>query len=515
VAVLPFDYVGPPASQFLARALPIVLGHSLAASPEASVAPFAASRDYSASEGASSLADHLGVDVVVSGDLRIEGGAARLRLAARDAGGAELWTRERSAPAADVLGSADSLASELLARLDAGGSDTGATRHDPQAIALYVEGRRYLEGWEVDRNFARALSSFEQALAIDPGLGEARASLALALWRSYGETHEAGFVERALAEAQEAVRRGPELPEAQVALGVVQLGRGRSVDALACFDRARALAPADDQIPLRIAAAYASLGRHADAEKMYDAAIALRPNHWANYNAAGAHFLRRGDLERARAMFERVVELRPESDVGYNNLATVHLMAGEPLAAEPLLRAALRIQPDAAGHANLGFVFYSTGRFADAAAAFQKAVAANPGDPVYWSNLGDAYRQLGQRDRSGEAYQRGLDLTRAQLRVNPDDPEARVGLAMLLAGRGECERVPQELDRGLGSAPERSDLRYYAAVAAAACGLEERTLEELRAAVRAGTVADAAANPDLVALLGRERLGRVLTGAQP
>jgi tetratricopeptide (TPR) repeat protein len=382
-------------------------------------------------------------------------------------------------------------------------------------MALYVEGRRYLEGWEVDRSYARALGAFEQALEIDPGLGEARASLAMALWRSYGETHEAGFVDRALAEAGAAVRQHPELPEAQLALGIVQLGRGRSVEALGCFDRARTLAPADDQIPLQIAAAYASLGRHEDAAQMYDAAIALRPNHWANYNAAGAQFLRRGDLERARAMFERVVELRPESDVGYNNLATVQLMAGEPLAAEPLLRAALRINPDAAGHANLGFVFYSTGRFEEAAGEFQKAVAANPGDPVYWSNLGDAYRQLGRDERAGEAYQRGLDLTRGQLEINPDDAEARLGMAMLLAGHGDCQAVPAQIRRGVERAPERSDLRYYGAVAAAVCGIEGLAISELEAAVRAGVVADAASNPDLIALLGHQRLARLLAPADP
>jgi tetratricopeptide (TPR) repeat protein len=382
-------------------------------------------------------------------------------------------------------------------------------------MALYVEGRRHLEGWEVDRSYARALAAFEQALAIDPDMGEARADLAMALWRSYGETREAGFVERALAEAELAVARHPELPEAHLAMGIVRLGRGRSLEALGSFDRARALAPADDQIPLRIAAAYASLGRHADAERMYDAAIALRPNHWANYNAAGAHFLRRGDLERARGMFERVVELRPESDVGYNNLATVHLMAGQPLAAEPLLRAALRIHADAAGHANLGFVFYSTGRFDEAAGEFQKAVAANPGDPVYWSNLGDAYRQLDLEERAREAYQRGMDLTRGQLEVNPDDAEARVGMAMLMAGRGDCGAVPAELSRGVASAPERSDLRYYAAVAAAVCGLEELAVRELEAAARGGVVADAASNPDLIALLGAKRLRQVLASAGP
>jgi serine/threonine-protein kinase len=515
VALLPLDYVGPPASLFLAQALPIVMGNRIGASPEATVAPFAASRDYSASETADSLATHLGVDVVVSGQLRIEAEQSRVSLAARDANGEILWSRDTEAPVSDALGSAEKLAAELLGHLGAGLGGAGAPRHDPRAMALYVEGRRYLEGWEVDRSYARALGAFEQALEIDPGLGEARASLAMALWRSYGETHEAGFVDRALAEAGAAVRQHPELPEAQLALGIVQLGRGRSVEALGCFDRARTLAPADDQIPLQIAAAYASLGRHEDAAQMYDAAIALRPNHWANYNAAGAQFLRRGDLERARAMFERVVELRPESDVGYNNLATVQLMAGEPLAAEPLLRAALRINPDAAGHANLGFVFYSTGRFEEAAGEFQKAVAANPGDPVYWSNLGDAYRQLGRDEHAGEAYQRGLDLTRGQLEINPDDAEARLGMAMLLAGHGDCQAVPAQIRRGVERAPERSDLRYYGAVAAAVCGIEGLAISELEAAVRAGVVADAASNPDLIALLGHQRLARLLAPADP
>ncbi len=150
--------------------------------------------------------------------------------------------------------------------------------------------------------------------------------------------------------------------------------------------------------------------------------------------------MRQGDLPLAKELFRQVIDLRPESDTGYNNLASTHILAGELVQAEPLLQAALRIHPNPAAHDNLGFVFYSTERYQEAALEFRKAIEAGNDDAMSWGNLGDAYRQMERTESARKAYENALEKAEEALRVNPNDLETRMGSAMVLAGLGRCTR---------------------------------------------------------------------------
>ena len=160
-------------------------------------------------------------------------------------------------------------------------------------------------------------------------------------------------------------------------------------------------------------------------------------------------------------MFQRVIELRPDSDIGYTNLAGAHILGGELKEAEPLLHAALRIKPSAAVHNNLGFVYYSTGRFDEAAREFRPG-RRGPGER---EPVGEPRRRVPAARASVEArqaYGRAIELGRAQLRVNPRDGQGRAALAMWLAGDGRCDAGAQgdgAGDAGRGDRPHRPLLR--------------------------------------------------------
>jgi tetratricopeptide (TPR) repeat protein len=196
-------------------------------------------------------------------------------------------------------------------------------------------------------------------------------------------------------------------------------------------------------------------------------------------------------------LFRKVTELRPESATGYNNLATAHILDGELLDAEPLLLAALRIEPIPDSHDNLGFIYYSTGRFEEAALAFSRAVDMRPNDPISLGNLGDAYRQLGKEKEMTAAYSRAIELTERQLAVDPSDRQTRLGYAMLLAGVGRCDEASSQIEHGLGDGPEQPYLHYYAALAYAVCNNRELAIEHMRLALEGDVVADIRTNPDL------------------
>ena len=94
----------------------------------------------------------------------------------------------------------------------------------------------------MDRNYARAEEAFRKAIADDPTFAEAHAMLAMALWKHYNETREPARVRDGLESAQRAVALAPGLPEGHLALGIVELGQGRSAEAADSFQKAQELA---------------------------------------------------------------------------------------------------------------------------------------------------------------------------------------------------------------------------------------------------------------------------------
>jgi serine/threonine-protein kinase len=511
VALLSLAYEGPKEKAYLKDVLPLVLAQGLRASRRLQVAPFGSSRTFAADDDARLVTRQLGVHAVVQGKVAVQRDQYEVAVRTTGDDGRLLWTRTIRGDVAGLLARADQLSAELASVLGAEAAAPARAARSPQALEDYLGGRALLEGWDVDRNYARAEDAFRKAIAADPAFAEAHAMLAMALWKHYRETREPERVREAFEAAQRAVSLGPALPEGHLALGIVELGRGRSAEAADSFQKAQDLAPADDAVCRRIAEAYASLGRDGEAEAMYRRAVELRPSYWENYNSEGTFFLTRGKLPAAKGMFQKVIELRPDSDIGYTNLAGTHILGGELKEAEPLLHAALRIKPSAAVHNNLGFVYYSTGRFEEAAREFRLAVE-DVESAVRWGNLGDAYRQLGRSAEARQAYGRAIELGTAQLRVNPRDGQARAELAMWLAGDGRCGQARQETARATVDAAGNPTVHYYAAVASSICGDRAAALRHAVSAVAGGVVADVRTNPDLRSLLADPALRKALSG---
>jgi eukaryotic-like serine/threonine-protein kinase len=513
LAVMPFKFSGPDDQAYLKDLLPLLLTERLRQSADLETAPFSSTRTLGANEDVKSVAQQLGVTAAIYGDLTSKDGQLELTLTMQRPDTREaIWTKTVRGDAGSIIPNAEAMAADVATLTGARWkADEGATtgKRNPKALALYAEGRTLLEGWDVDLNAGRAAEQFRRALALDGQFPEAHAGLALALWHDYLTTHETKLVQEALAEAQRAVSLEPNLPEAQLALGFVQLGMGRSAEAAATLEKAEKLAPGDDATCRYIAKAYGALGRPDSAERLLRRAQELRPAYWENYNSAGVFYREHGDLEKATASFQRVVELRPESDVGYANLAGVHLLRGDIKAAEPLLVAALKRQETASAHNNLGFVYYTSRRFGDAAREYEAAVRLGT-EAGYYGNLGDAYRQLGQGIPAKEAYQKAIEMAETQVRIDPSNSEQRAALGIWLAGAGRCTDAQRESSRAVSDSHAAPSTSYYAALAAALCGDRVTALRQAARAAAGGARADLKTNPDLLPVLRASAEGRAL-----
>src|SRR5271169_1501250 len=107
----------------------------------------------------------------------------------------------------------------------------------------------------------------------------------------------------------------------------------------------------------------------------------------------------RGNLERASALYNATLAEDPDQPDALYLLGLVAIQKGDPRQAVLLIG---------------------------------RAAMLRPGDAVIHGNLGEAYRALGDIDRTIECW-------RTALRLDPNHPEVHFNLALALVNQGELE----------------------------------------------------------------------------
>jgi len=366
--------------------------------------------------------------------------------------------------------------------LHAGGTSVGP------AHALYLEARGHLQRYERAASLEQAVSLFQQALQQDPSYALAYAGLGEAQWRLYRLAREPQRVELARKASERALQLNDLLAPVHVTLGMIRAGSGEAQAALADFDRALALDPANADALREKAAAYQALGRPAEAEALYRQAVELQPRYWGNLSHLGAFYYRQARYAEAEAAFRKVIELVPDNPRGYASLgAVLHEAGGRDPEAIAALERSMALTPTYRAAANLGLIEFSQGRYAEAARAYEKALELESGDYRVWRGLGLSYFWAkGQKAKAPEALARAVALGEKQLQVNPKDAALLVDLGDCHALLGHAARARELLKRGLTLAPEDVEVQHTAAAAYEQIGDRESALRWIRRALASG-----------------------------
>lgn len=132
--------------------------------------------------------------------------------------------------------------------------------------------------------------------------------------------------------------------------------------------------------------------------------------------------------------------------------ARAALLANRMDEAERGFTALAKTNPELGGvHANLGIVYRRAGKFPESVAALERAVAANPKQPVYLNQLGIAYRMAGQFERAKETYEKAID-------ADPNYALAYLNLGILFdVYLWDSARALELYDRYLSMSPSGDD----------------------------------------------------------
>lgn len=247
--------------------------------------------------------------------------------------------------------------------------------------------------------------------------------------------HRAGRLERAAAGYDEVLQRAPRAAEAWSMRGVVELQRGRPVEAIRLLRRAIELDPTDAGHHLNLGNALRGAGRLAEAIEAYERALGLAPDMVQALNNLGNARRDRGELAEACAAYRRALAREPAFFPAAANLAQVlarrhEVPREEALAAQDealsLAEAAGAQARDVANlHNARGNLLAAAGRASEAIESYRRAVALDDAFAEAHLNLG---RALARELRVEEA----IDPLRRGLALRPGDTTIHAQLALAL-----------------------------------------------------------------------------------
>ena len=299
------------------------------------------------------IAHELGVGSVVEGSVQVVGNRLRVNVQLIDAAtDAHLWAERYDRTLDDAFAIQSEVAQRIVAAV--GGALTSGERGrltavpttNAEAYRLYMQGRGYfmLPGY-LRQNHEIAQHLYEQALALDSGFALAHAALSEVhgwmYWVRYDPSPARSARQREEAEA--AFRLAPDLPQAHIALGLVQYqGRRdfrRALDefqlalkdlpndarlweligfihrrlgnwdkVFEAFEKATRLNPRDANLFWDLGGnSFSLVHRYADAVGAFDRAVILVPDaHYAAIEKGWTYVLWQGQLDTLREVLSRI-----------------------------------------------------------------------------------------------------------------------------------------------------------------------------------------------------------------
>jgi adenylate cyclase len=391
IAVLPFvNMSGDADNEYFSDGISEEILNLLAKLPQLKVASRTSAFNFKGRQvGIPDVARELGVGTVLEGSVRRAGERVRITAQLIEAGSdSHLWSETYDREFKDVFAIQDDIAQSIVKALQVTLSPQerramqSVATTDPEAYDYYLRGRNYMYSM-ARRDYEHAIRMFEQAITLDSkyalayaGLADAYSHMyryveataenvekanraseqAVVLDRDSAEAHAsrglALFIseryDEAEAEFEVAIARNPNLFEAWYYYGLASSSQGRVEKAAELYTRAAEVNPADFQVPMFLAMAYASLNRKQDEMRVRLGALGtlerhlkLNPHDTRAIYFAAQNLYRVGERDKAIAMAEQAMKQGLNEPVVLYNVACFYTGLGETERAIDLLEQAV------------------------------------------------------------------------------------------------------------------------------------------------------------------------------
>jgi TolB-like protein/Flp pilus assembly protein TadD len=413
IAVLPLDnYSGDPSQDYFAEGMTDELTTDLATISRLRVISRSSTTQFAGAHRPSTpeIGKLLNVDAVVEGSVRRAGDEVRITAQLIDArADRHLWAKTFEGDSRDVLALQDQLAAAIAGEINVQLTPseksrlTTARAVNPEAHDAYLKGR-YFFNRPSDENLKKAITQFEQAIALDPNFAPAYSGLSDAyLWAAFNEgvVTAAEAKSKTKAAAEKALALDPASAEAHTSLANYESWYEHDwAGADKEFRQAVSLNPnyafAHDQWALSLGCEgrydeSIAEGRRAEELDPLDPAIAI-DNTLA--------FAGKGQFEEAKNEARRGAELDPTFFFPQMQFGWIYLQEGNVRAAIPELKKATAMESPPFATAYLGYAYGAAGDRARALATIEELKKKSVHGYAPPFNLAIVYLGLGDLDQA-------------------------------------------------------------------------------------------------------------------
>ncbi|NOX82035.1 MAG: tetratricopeptide repeat protein [Alphaproteobacteria bacterium] len=285
----------------------------------------------------------------------------------------------------------------------------------------YLLGEFYLDEPSSELNIKRAETRFEAVLRQDPDYAKAHAGLCQALMEAHWMLEEDRMLEDAKTACNQALLLAPDDPVVKIAQAHFLRRTGRNDEAMALYQAIIEQNPNYPSAYSGLAAGWLDIYRQDGERTALDAAITanrkaadLDQTLWKPLFHLALNQWFADDVEAGITTSEEALQ-RQENEFVLANLGTFYVCVGNFERARATYERALEIAPESyVGSEFLATVYYYLGDYKEAIRLRRKAIdSIGTGAPEIhemWGDLGDAYRQNGDRPEAIAAYRQAADI---------------------------------------------------------------------------------------------------------
>lgn len=189
-----------------------------------------------------------------------------------------------------------------------------------------------------------------------------------------------------------------------------------------------------DKYPRKVVIAYVNRGhylrRNGERERAFEdfnTAISLKPEYHLSYLNRGNIYFDRNEAENAEKDYLHFIDLKkknldkaamendPELGDVYGNLGAIYAKTGRYDSALMYLNMAVRINPGNMNHLmNRGQTFFELNRYPESTADFEASLALKPDNPVMLNSIGVNYLREGKPDKAKNYFDKAIALNPGQ-----------------------------------------------------------------------------------------------------
>ena len=332
----------------------------------------------------------------------------------------------------------------------------------PTQYDQFLKAQDLLQHSYTQANLSAAISGFQDVLKADPKSALAEAGLGQAYFLQYRNSGDAKLLNQAKEETAKALQSDANLATPYLTMARIASLEGHTQLAMQQVQKAIALDPHSAEAYATLAEVYKTDGRTSDAFTAAQRAIDLAPEDSRWPVKLGGYQFEAGNLQEAAAQFQRSIELAKDNPIAFYDLGLVNTQLGNLPEAEANLRESARLEPYVDTYGAMGNVAELQGKFDEAAALYQKAIALDADTYSAWGNLGSAYLWGGHREQSLQAYRRAIELALTQAAKTPNDSRLLVQLADFYASSGQGGKSLVFLRKALALSPDDPNINYRA-----------------------------------------------------